>query len=103
MKTLLGSVAVSVAMMVGAVSAAHAQSTFEGCGWYAILGCSKSRSGAQRAAGNGFAVIRTNDYPNFRNGWWCAVAGPTSKNSAWSIANDAKRGGVPDAYAKRGC
>ncbi|MER0236777.1 hypothetical protein [Fulvimarina sp. MAC8] len=97
----IGAVALSAA--VAMPSNANAQNTFQGCGWYAIFACSKSQSVARRAAGNGFLTIRTNDYPNFRNGFWCAVDGPFDRGTALSLANSAKRDGIRDAYAKRGC
>ncbi|MER0240251.1 hypothetical protein [Fulvimarina sp. MAC8] len=95
--------AVLMSMALAAPSVASAQNTFEGCGWYAIFACSKSQSVARRAAGNGFLTIRTNDYPNFRNGFWCAVDGPFDRGTALSLANSAKRDGIRDAYAKRAC
>ncbi len=66
----------------------------EFCDWYAIFECAKRRSGI---GGPGY-VIHTNDYPNFRKGWYCKVLGPyDSSGEASAVAN--QYGG----YAKRGC
>src|SRR3990172_6416058 len=43
----------------------------QACGWYAIYTCDKSPS----VDGPGYTV-RTDDYPNFRKGWYCNVGGP---------------------------
>lgn len=97
-----------VALMAGPVRAAeprpHDQAPFEmaqACGWYAIVGCARSWNGASSIAPPGTYVIDTNQYPNFRNGWFCAADGPY-----------ATRGDVPlwkwqqfrsDAYVKSAC
>lgn len=81
------------------------------CGWYYILGCSRTQGGAwatlNRLGGPGVGgwvganVVHTNDYPNFRNGWWCVADGPyRSRGEAGSIA---WKEAVPDAYVKSGC
>lgn len=100
-------VALAPAAMVLPASSAQAQA----CGYYVILGCFKSRNeatGRLTALGGpgvgGFAgahVINTNDYPNFRNGWWCVADGPyATRDEAMSLA---WREVVPDAYVKNGC
>ena len=98
---------VTVAALLSAAlcapSVASAKNTFQGCGWYAVFACSKSHKVARRAAGNGFITIRTDDYPNFRKGYWCAVDGPFDRGTARSLVDGAKREGIRDAYAKRGC
>ena len=84
---------------------------FAGCGWYVVLGCSQSFDGSQQrmnqlggpfaGGGAGLKVANTNEYPNFRNGWYCVVDGPyPSQGQAASIA---WREAVPDAYVKNGC
>lgn len=79
------------------------QSTFNGCGWYAIIACDQSRSAMQRLVGEGLMLIRTNDYPNFRAGWWCVGDGPyTYQGGAQEIVSTWKRD-FPTAYVKKGC
>ena len=81
------------------------------CGYYVILGCYKqpgqaytqlNRIGGPMAGGGaGTDVIHTNEYPNFRNGWFCVADGPyASKQNAASIA---WKEAVRDAYVKNGC
>jgi hypothetical protein len=81
------------------------------CGHYIILGCYRqaiqahnqlSRLGGHMAGGGaGSQVIDTNEYPNFRNGWFCVADGPyASKQQALGIA---WKEVVPDAYVKNGC
>lgn len=81
------------------------------CGWYVVLGCGK-RAGDQEnklydlggpnaGGGAGLSVISTNNYPNFRPGYYCVVDGPyetpdQAESIAWAEA-------VPDAYVKNGC
>ena len=83
----------------------------QACGHYVILGCFKSRNQAisrLNALGGpgvggwaGAHVVNTNDYPNFRAGWWCVADGPYATRSvAMSIA---WKEAVPDAYVKKGC
>ncbi|WP_394691127.1 hypothetical protein [Hoeflea sp.] len=101
---------------VGAMGTApsHAQTPgydASGCGWYIILGCSTSRSEAQRTlrqlggpvvgGGAGSRVLNTSDVGGFRNGFYCVADGPyisqaEASSVAWSEA-------VRDAYVKRGC
>lgn len=82
-----------------------------GCGWYVILGCSKSRSDAKRilnqlggpmvGGGAGSRVINTSDVDGFRNGFYCVADGPyISSDDASSVAWVEA---VRDAYVKRGC
>ena len=100
-RTALATTAAAAAVMLGALAPASA-TTFQGCGLYVIMGCAKSYGGAQRMAGNGFLVVYTNDYPNFRDGWYCAAEGPFSRNQANSFLSAVQRD-VPDAYIKNGC
>ncbi len=75
----------------------------QACGWYVVLGCFQRHSAAQRRANNiGAYVIDTNDYPNFSNGWYCAVDGPHSKRKAKRLRRS-WRGTVGDAYYKSAC
>jgi len=62
------------------------------CGWYAIFGCGHNPD----APGPG-RVIWTDDYPNFRPGFYCNVIGPSSYDRAVDNAN--RYGG----YAKSAC
>ena len=81
------------------------------CGWYVILGCSRTQNGAWRTLNRlggpgvggwaGAQVVRTNDYPNFRNGWYCVADGPYP--ARWEAESIAWREAVPDAYVKAGC
>lgn len=81
------------------------------CGHYVILGCFKTLTQAQNrlaqlggpgvGGGAGSRVVNTNEYPNFRNGWFCVADGPyASRGQAMSIA---WKEAVPDAYVKNGC
>lgn len=82
-----------------------------GCGWYIILGCSTSRTDAQRTlqqlggpmvgGGAGSRVLNTSDIGGFRNGFYCVADGPyVSEADAASVAWIEA---VRDAYVKRGC
>ena len=105
-KTFARGVIAPLAIAAGMVATGYgsaAASTFEGCGWYVIMGCSKSYSGAQRMAGNGLLVVNTSDYPNFRNGWYCAAEGPFGRKSQANSFLFQIEGEVPDAYVKNGC
>ncbi|PLX37117.1 MAG: hypothetical protein C0606_11455 [Hyphomicrobiales bacterium] len=71
--------------------------------YFVVLGSFRSRGAAnQRCSmfGDGY-VVSTNDYPNFRNGYWACVIGPLSRGEAddqmW-----ASKEAVPDAYVKAG-
>ncbi|OJF93390.1 hypothetical protein [Pararhizobium antarcticum] len=81
------------------------------CGWYVVLGCGKRATdqqnkrddlgGPNAGGGAGLRVITTNDYANFRPGYYCVVDGPyANKSDAQSIA---WAEAVPDAYVKKGC
>jgi len=83
----------------------------QACGHYVILGCFKRRSRATRRLNDlggpgvggwaGARVVHTNDFPNFRNGWFCVADGPYgSRSEAMSIA---WKEAVRDAYVKSGC
>lgn len=83
----------------------------QSCGWYVILGCHNRHAdaaalvdelgGPLAGGGAGLHVLHTDDYPNFRDGYFCVGDGPYgSHGDAASIAwNEA----VPDAYVKNGC
>ncbi|MEM1377276.1 MAG: hypothetical protein AAGG69_07790 [Pseudomonadota bacterium] len=122
MKNFFASAVIATSMVGAVVSQSSASESitgipgardvaFAGCGWYVVLGCGKSRSGANRllnelggpfaGGGAGLTVANTSEYPNFRNGWQCVVDGPYSSRTqasqiAWTEA-------VPDAYVKSGC
>lgn len=98
----LALVATAAVITTGAISPAAA-STFEGCGPYVIMGCFKSVSAARERAGNGFLIIRTRDYPNLRNGWFCAAEGPFDSRSQANSFLFQIKSNVPDAYVKNGC
>ncbi len=72
------------------IAAAPAQA----CGYYAIYACSKSAS----VDGPGFTV-RTDDYPNFRAGWYCNIGGPF--NSKADAKSQTKRFSM--GYVKYSC
>lgn len=82
-----------------------------GCGWYIILGCSKSRSAAKQqlidlggpmvGGGAGSRVLNTSDVGGFNNAFYCVADGPyISSDDASSVAWVEA---VPDAYVKHGC
>lgn len=82
-----------------------------GCGWYIVLGCSKSRSAANRSfmrlggpgigGGAGSQVLDSSRVGGFRAGFYCVTDGPyISRDDAQSVAWVEA---VPDAYVKRGC
>lgn len=71
--------------------------------WYAIAASSTSQDAAQQRAnvlGSGWFVMSSSECPNFRGGLWVTVSGPSSHADALARANNAKRSGVHDAYAK---
>ena len=81
------------------------------CGHYIVLTCHGNRAAAVSSMNNlggpgvggpaGAKVVWTNDYPNFRNGYYCVVDGPyTSYDEAGTIA---WKEAVPSAYIKKGC
>ncbi|WP_114388989.1 hypothetical protein [Notoacmeibacter marinus] len=83
----------------------------QACGWFIVLRCGRSQRAARSfldrlggpgvGGGAGTRVIDTNQYPNFRNGFYCVMDGPySSRGAAESIA---WREAVPDAYVKSGC
>jgi len=77
------------------------------CGWYAISVCSKSYYGAKKGTHHfGGRVINTSHsaYPNFRNGWYCAVRGPFyKKHRAHHVKRKMRDHGAYSAYVKRAC
>ena len=102
----------SAAMFVSAVTTVHVQAaSAQVCGYYVILGCFRDANkaferlnyigGPGAGGGAGSRVLDTNQYPNFRNGWFCVGDGPYgTKQEAQSIAWSEM---IPDAYVKNGC
>ena len=69
----------------------------QSCGWYVILGCHNRHADAAAlveelggpfaGGGAGLHVLHTDDYPNFRDGYFCVGDGPYgSHGDAASIA-----------------
>lgn len=75
----------------------------QACGYYVIMGCFRSRGPAnrQRSRTGAMTVVDTNQYPNFRNGYYCAADGPFPTDSQISISM--YRQTVSDAYVKYSC
>jgi len=73
--------------------------------WYTIASCSRRYGPAKRAArrfrGGHVVDTRDSDYPNFRSGYYCAVAGPYKKPRAQRRASRLRDRGFGSAYAKR--
>ena len=96
----------AAAMMTGAATfnTAPAQASDGIAGeYFAIGGCFQSRSAARKRARRlGAEVVLTDDYPNFRPGWWCAVQGPYIRDEAEYWKSEFRRRGVGDAYVKSG-
>lgn len=65
----------------------------QACGWYAIFQCGKNAN----LGGPGYVIV-TNDFPNFRPGWYCKVLGPYGTQG--EAAYVARQGG---GYAKSAC
>jgi hypothetical protein len=78
----------------------------QGACWYAVLSCSTSRREAARWVdqhGVGRVINTSSDeFPNFRAGYYCAVEGPMSQSAAQRVVSR-WRGVSPTAYAKSGC
>lgn len=76
------------------------------CGWYAVLQCSQSEREANRWSrrhGVGTVVDTSSDeFPNFRPGFYCVVIGPMRRGEALDTADD-HRDIAPTAYAKESC
>ena len=77
----------------------------EYCDWFAIINCSKKRGSAVKKAASrlGGKVIHTDDIDNFRDGWYCAVIGPSGKSQANRNRKQARNAGYKSAYIKEGC
>lgn len=89
--------------MTAALGTAGERAAAEPGAWFAIGGCYQSSAAANRQAARlGVNVVDTNDYPNFRNGWYCAAIGPFDRRSAELNRQQFIAQGVPDAYVKRG-
>lgn len=106
-KTFIASTLLAAGFTISAPTPANAQA----CGYYIILGCFKNANkaferlnyigGPGAGGGAGSNVLDTNQYPNFRNGWYCVGDGPFgSKQQAQSIAWSEM---IPDAYVKNAC
>lgn len=93
------------AVMVTAVPV-PARASDGSCGWYAVLTCSKSEREANRWSrrhGVGTVVDTSSDeFPNFRPGFYCVVIGPMRRGEALDTADD-HRDIAPTAYAKESC
>ncbi|MFZ1815479.1 MAG: hypothetical protein WBO55_16955 [Rhizobiaceae bacterium] len=80
MRSLLAAMVATLgALALAGVPASANDGSFQvaqACGWYAIVGCARSWDQANADAPAGTYVIDTNQYPNFRNGWFCAADGP---------------------------
>ena len=74
------------------------------CGWYAIGGCFRSESDANRRSIQIDAyTLDTYDVSNFTNGWFCSVDGPYRTQRDANVVRDQFRAkGVSDAYVKKG-
>ena len=104
-KTFLSAIAAATVMAgIAAFNTAPAQASDGIAGdYFAIGGCFQSRSAAnKRARQLGAEVVRTDDYPNFNPGWWCAVQGPFIRDEANYWRSEFRRRGVGDAYVKSG-
>ena len=76
----------------------------QACGWYAIGTCARRPGPARRSANfAGGRVVWTNNVGNFRPGWFCQVAGPTSRGNANAWRRAFRRDGIRSAYIKYGC
>ncbi|MEZ5792266.1 MAG: hypothetical protein R3D34_16280 [Nitratireductor sp.] len=73
----------------------------QACGWYAVVGCARGWNQANSDAPPGTYVIDTNQYPNFRNGWFCAVDGPYGTKAEVPLSHWRSYRG--DAYVKNAC
>lgn len=81
------------------------------CGWYIVLGCDRSEAAMERKraiiaalSDDGTTrakVVRTEDYPNFRDGWHCLVDGPFENREAAEAVDWGET--VGETYVKRGC
>ena len=67
-----------------------------------LVSAPASRARLRAAPRLGAQVVLTDDYPNFRPGWWCAVQGPYIRDEANYWRGEFRRRGVGDAYVKSG-
>lgn len=87
----------------GAAFATEPYKVAQACGYYVVLGCYNTYKKASWQANRiGAGVVDTNNYPNFRNGYYCAADGPHSKRRAKQLRR-AWRDTVSDAYYKSAC
>ncbi|MGI9382493.1 MAG: hypothetical protein ACR2PO_05015 [Methyloligellaceae bacterium] len=102
MKNCITTSLVAFTMVAGAGLATEKAAAEPGA-WFAVGGCYKSGAAANRQAARlGVNVVDTNDYPNFRNGWYCAAIGPFDRRNAELNRQQFVAQGVYDAYVKRG-
>ena len=95
--------ALAALAMVAGIGLAGEEAAAEPGAWFAIGGCYQSSAAAnRRAARLGVNVVDTNDYPNLRNGWYCAAIGPFDRHSAELNRQQFIAQGIHDAYVKRG-
>jgi hypothetical protein len=88
----------------GAIGAAQ----LGGSCWYAIFFCSRRQDEAlhwtERHAHGHVIDTLSREFPRLKKGYYCAVEGPSSRESALDKAQSSKRSGkAPGAYAKEGC
>jgi hypothetical protein len=76
------------------------------CGYFAILGCFRTRREAENwndRIDSGYVINTSSaEYPSFRSGYYCVVNGPTSRNTAQQIMRSWRKV-IPDAYVKNSC
>ncbi|MEM6666829.1 MAG: hypothetical protein AAF638_10540 [Pseudomonadota bacterium] len=112
----LAALALTVATLGTTAAISPTPAMAQVCGHYIVLGCMSRNAdavnrmnqlggpgigGAGVAGSFGTQIIHTNDFPNFRNGFFCVVDGPyytaaDAQSIAWNEA-------VRDAYVKKGC
>jgi hypothetical protein len=80
----------------------------QGSCWYAIFFCSLGLTEAlrwtERHADGCVIDTFSREFPRLKKGYYCAVEGPSSRQSALDKAQSSKRSGkAPGAYVKEGC
>ena len=101
-----GALALAATLTMASTANAHpgGYHAHKSSGWYAISACSKHYGAAKHASHKfGGYVIHTSNpkYPNFRNGWYCAVRGAFNKHRAKHVRNKMRYHGAYSAYIKR--
>ena len=96
-----------LAIVLTLFSASASRAAEKACGWYVITACRATYDEANAFAkktGSGFIVNTSSpDYRNFQSGYYCVVAGPSSRETALGAAQFWRSKSVPDAYAKNAC